>query len=187
MFYDLLYSIVKAILVCLYYIIGFGLIMYIIIGKETLYANPWITVYITFYSVIDGFDIDILEEKDSNNTLEYPRASYIIVLIMTIVLSVTLMNLLIGNSVGSIDDTQKNAVLYRSQLKTDLFIKLDPNIPISWRNKILPNHYTVKGSNVDVSTFLAIYRITFVPFLHCMLEVKMTMAKKGKQMKTRSN
>ena len=136
MFYDLLYSIVKAILVCLYYIIGFGLIMYIIIGEETLYANPWIAVYTTFYSVMSGFDIGTLEEKDSNNTLEYPTASYIIVLIMTIVLSVTLMNLLIGIAVGSIDDIHKNAVLYQAKLKIDLFIKLDPNTPISWRNKI---------------------------------------------------
>ena len=152
MFYDLLYSIVKAILVCLYYIIGFGLIMYIIIGEETLYANPWIAVYTTFYSVISGFDIGILEEKDVNNTLEYPTASYVIVLIMTIVLSVTLMNLLIGISVGSIDDIQKNAVLYQSKLKIDLFLNLDPNIPTSWKNRIVPKEYTFKGSKDDITT-----------------------------------
>ena len=154
MFYDLLYSIVKAILVCLYYIIGFGLIMYIIIGEETLYANPGRAIYTTFYSVISGFDIGILEEKDVNDTLEYPTASYVIVLIMTIVLSVTLMNLLIGISVGSIDDIQKNAVLYQSKLKIDFFLNLDPNIPISWRNKIVPKKYTVKGSKVDITTFV---------------------------------
>ena len=154
MFYDLLYSIVKAILVCLYYIIGFGLIMYIIIGEETLYANPGRAIYTTFYSVISGFDIGILEEKDSNNTLQYPTASYIIVLIMSVVLSVTLMNLLIGIAVGSIDDIQKNAVLYQSKLKIDLFLKLDPNIPTSWKNKIVPIEYTVKGSKADITTFV---------------------------------
>ena len=155
MFYDLLYSIVKAILVCLYYIIGFGLIMYIIIGEETLYANPWIAVYTTFYSVINGFDIGILEEKDSNNTLEYPTASYIIVLIMTIVLSVTLMNLLIGIAVGSIDDIQKNAVLYQSKLKINFFLNLDPNIPTSWKNRLVPKEYKVKGSETNTTTFIS--------------------------------
>ena len=154
MFYDLLYSIVKAILVCLYYIIGFGLIMYIIIGEETLYANPWIAVYTTFYSVIDGFDIGILDEKDTNNSLEYPTASYVIVFIMTIVLSVTLMNLLIGISVGSIDDIQKNAVLYQSKLKIDFFLNLDPNIPTSWKNIIVPKDYTFKGTDTDITTFV---------------------------------
>ena len=155
MFYDLLYSIVKAILVCLYYIIGFGLIMYIIIGEETLYATPLRAVYTTFYSVISGFDIGILEEKESNNNLEYPTASYIIVLIMTVVLSVTLMNLLIGIAVGSIDDIQKNAVLYQSKLKINLFLNLDPSIPISWKNKMVPKHYTVKGSKTDITTFVS--------------------------------
>ena len=129
--------------------------MYIIIGEETLYANPWIAVYTTFYSVIGGFDIGKLEEKDSNNTLKYPTASYIIVLIMTIVLSVTLMNLLIGISVGSIDDIQKNAVLYQSKLKIDFFLRLDPNIPNSWKNKIVPTHYTVKGSKTNITTIVS--------------------------------
>lgn len=153
MFYDLLYSIVKAILVCLYYIIGFGLIMYIVIGEETLYANPVISVYTTFYSVISGFDIGKLEEKETENNLQYPIATYFIVLIMTVVLSVTLMNLLIGISVGSIDDIQKNAVLYQSKLKIDFFLNLDPNIPTSWKNKIISKNYTVRGSKTDISTF----------------------------------
>ena len=155
MFYNLLYSIVKAILVCLYYIIGFGLIMYIIIGEETLYANPWIAVYTTFYSVLGGFDISKLEEKEAADTLLYPTASHIIVLIMTIVLSVTLMNLLIGISVGSIETIQKNALLVQAKLKIELFLTIDPNIPITWKNKIVPKNYKVKGSKSDITTFFS--------------------------------
>ena len=155
MFYNLLYSIIKAILVSLYYIIGFGLIMYIIIGEETLYANPWIAIYTTFYSVLSGFDIGKLEEKEADDTLQYPNASYIIVLIMTIVLSVTLMNLLIGISVGSIDAIQKNALLYQAKLKIELFFTIDPNIPISWKDKIVPKNYTLKGTKNDITTFVS--------------------------------
>ena len=155
MFYDLLYSIAKAILVCLYYIIGFGLIMYIIIGEKTLYANPWMAVYTTFYSVISGFDVGLLADKEAEGSLQYPTASYIIVLIMTVVLSVTLLNLLIGISVGSIDTIQKNALLYQAKLKIQLFLELDPNIPISWKSKIIPTDYTVKGSKTDITTFVS--------------------------------
>ena len=155
MFYDLLYSIVKAILVCLYYIIGFGLIMYIIIGEETLYENPWIAIYTTFYSVISGFDIGTLEEKETEGTLQYTTASYVIVLIMTVVLSVTLLNLLIGISVGSIEDIQKNALLYQAKLKINFFLEIDPNIPISWKNKIVPKDYTVKSRKTDITTFIS--------------------------------
>ena len=154
MFYNLLFSILKAILVCLYYIIGFGLIMYIIIGEETLYANPWIAIYTTFYSVLGGFDIGKLEEKDADDTLQYPRASYIIVLIMTIVLSVTLMNLLIGISVGRIDAIQKNALSYQAKLKIELFLLIDPNIPIRWKNKLVPTSYTLNGTKTNITTFV---------------------------------
>ena len=155
MFYDLLYSIVKAILVCLYYIIGFGLIMYIIIGDKLLYAKLWMAIYTTFYSVIGGFDIGLLADKAADGSLQYPTASYIIVLIMTVVLSVALLNLLIGISVGSIDIIQKNALLYQAKLKIQLFLELDPNIPISWKSKIVPTYYTVKGSNTDITTFIS--------------------------------
>lgn len=155
MFYDLLYRIVKAILVCLYYIIGFGLIMYIIIGDKTLYAKPWMAVYTTFYSVIGRFDIGLLADKEADGSLQYPTASYIIVLIMTIVLSVALLNLLIGISVGSIDTIQKNALLYQAKLKIQLFLELDPNIPNSWKGKLVPTDYTVKGSRTDITTFVS--------------------------------
>ena len=155
MFYDLLYSIVRAILVCLYYIIGFGLIMYIIIGEETLYSNPWIAIYTTFFSVINGFNIRILEKKQSDGTLQYSTASYIIVLIMTVILSITLLNLLIGISVGNIDNIRKNALLYQAKLKIHLFLELDPNIPMSWKDKIIPKDHTVNGSIDDLKTVFA--------------------------------
>ena len=155
MFHYLLYNIVKAIFVCLYYIIGFGLIMYIIIGEETLYENPWMAVYTTFFTVIYKFDIRLLADKVNSGTLQYPTASYIIVLIMTVVLSVALLNLLIGISVGSIDAIQKNALLYQAKLKIHLFLELDPNIPLCWKNKITPKDYTVKGSKADITTFVS--------------------------------
>ena len=152
MFYDLLLSIVKAILVCLYYIIGFGLIMYIIIGDETLYNNPWRAIYSTFFTVLDVFDIDTLEDKETDGTLPHPVALYIIVLIMTVVLSLTLVNLLIGISVGSIEDIQKNAVLYQAKLKINFFLEIDPNLPIPSKNKIAPKHYIIEASKADITT-----------------------------------
>ena len=171
MFYDLLYSIVRAILVCLYYIIGFGLIMYIIIGEETLYSSPWIAVYTTFFSVINGFDIQILERKHSDGTLQYSTTSYIIVLIMTVILSITLLNLLIGISVGNIDNIRKNALLYQAKLKIHLFLELDPNIPISWKEKIIPKDHTVKGSIDDLkSVFAYVWNYIssfFAPHVEC--------------------
>ena len=96
-----------------------------------------------FFSVINGFNIDILERKQSDGTLQYSTASYIIVLVMTVILSITLLNLLIGISVGNIDNIRKNALLYQAKLKIHLFLELDPN------------DHTVNGSIDDLKTVFA--------------------------------
>ena len=129
MFYDLLLRIVKAILVGLYYIIGFGLIMYILIGDEVLYESPWIAVYTTFFSVINGFDVGLLAEKDADGTLQYRKTTFIVGLILTVVLTVSLLSLLIGIAVRSIVNIQKDAIAYQAKLKANLFLEIDPNIP----------------------------------------------------------
>ena len=150
MFYDLLLSIVKAILVGLYYIIGFGLVMYILIGDDPLYESPWIAIYSTFFSVIHEFDIGLLAEKDQNDSLQYKSATFIIALVLTIVLTVTLLSLLIGIAVRSIDSIQNDAIAYQAKLKVDLFLEIDPNIPQILKNKIIPKHYEVNDSTISV-------------------------------------
>ena len=150
MFYDLLLSIVKAILVGLYYIIGFGLVMYILIGDDPLYESPWIAIYSTFFSVIHEFDIGLLAEKDQDDSLQYKSATFIIALVLTIVLTVTLLSLLICIAVRSIDSIQNDAIAYQAKLKVDLFLEIDPNIPQILKNKIIPKHYEVNDSTISV-------------------------------------
>ena len=65
---------------------------------------------------------------------------------LTVVLSVTLINLLIGISVGSIGDIQKDTLLYQAKLKIRLFLELDPNIPSVLKGRIIPRSHRIKGS-----------------------------------------
>ena len=147
MFYDLLLRIVKAILVGLYYIIGFGLVMYVLIGDDPLYNSPWIAVYTTFFSVINGFDIGLLAEKDQDDTLQYKNATFVIALLLTVVLTVTLLSLLIGIAVRSIVNIQKDAIAHQARLKASLFLEIDPNIPHILKRRIIPMFYKVEESN----------------------------------------
>ena len=147
MFYDLLLRIVKAILVGLYYIIGFGLVMYVLIGDDPLYNSPWIAVYTTFFSVINGFDISLLAEKDQDDSLQYKNATFVIALLLTVVLTVTLLSLLIGIAVRSIVNIQKDAIGYQAKLKAMLFLEIDPNIPQILKQRIVPTHYKVDESS----------------------------------------
>ncbi|XP_065915155.1 transient receptor potential cation channel subfamily A member 1-like [Dysidea avara] len=152
MFYDLLIRITKALFVGLYYVIGFGLIMYILIGEEVGYNNPILSIYNTFFAAFRGFNFFLLERKETAwqegiDSFEYRKTTYIVVLVLTVVLTIALSSLLIGIAVGSIGNIEKEALLYQAKLRIRLFLELDPHIPkFLERIMIIPESYKIKGS-----------------------------------------
>ena len=151
MFYELLFKIIKVLLVGSYYIIGFGLIFYILIGEEFLYDNPIKAIYAAFHIAITRFDINIIGQKADDNTLRHPVVTYGVVLIFNIVASITLINLLIGTAVQQIGTIQENALLYQVELRTQLFLEIDPIIPTFLQSKIFPKSHKVKGCGFDAN------------------------------------
>ena len=151
MFYELLFKIVKVLLVGSYYIIGFGLILYILIGEEFLYSNPIKAVYAAFSIAITRFDINTIGRKADENTLQYPFVTYSAVLVFNVVASITLINLLIGIAVQQIGKIQECALLYQAELKTQLFLEIDPIMPKFLQSKIFPKSHKVKGCGFDAN------------------------------------
>ena len=157
MFYELLFKIVKVLLVGLYYIIGFGLILYILIGEEFFYNNPIKAIYATFSAAISRLDIGILERKENDDTLQHPLTTYVVVLVFNVVVSITLINLLIGIAVQRIGAIQESALLYQAELKTQLFLELDPIMPKFLQPKIFPTKHKIKGCDYDASRIGSIW------------------------------
>ena len=157
MFYELLFKIVKVLLVGLYYIIGFGLILYILIGEEFFYNNPIKAVYATFSAAISRLDIGILARKEIDDTLQHPLSTYVVVLVFNVVVSITLINLLIGIAVQRIGAIQESALLYQAELKTQLFLELDPIMPKFLQPKIFPTKHKIKGCDYDASRIGSIW------------------------------
>ena len=151
MFYDLLIKITKALLVGLYYVVGFGLIIYILIGEEVGYNNPIISIYNTFFAAFRGFNFFLLERKETQwqkgaDTFEYRIPTYIVVLMLTVGLSIALSSLLIGIAVSSIGNIEKDALPYQAKLKIRLFLELDPHIPKFLEKTIIQTSFKFKGS-----------------------------------------
>jgi len=136
MFYELLFKIVKVLLVGLYYIIGFGII-------------PVKAVYSAFYAAISRLNTGILDE--SKNALQYPITTYITVLLFNIVLSITLINLLIGIAVRKTGAIQESALLYQAELKARLFLELDLLIPEFLQYKVFPKNHKIKGIGFNLT------------------------------------
>ena len=152
MFYDLLMRITKAIMVGLYYIIGFGLIIYILIGDETIFKSPSLAVYNTFFAAFLGGlnHFEFLEKKEKEESFMYRKSTYTIILLMTVVLTITMVNLLIGISVGHIGNIQKDALLHQAKLKILLFLELDPNIPRFLKRKAIPKSHKHTGQSITI-------------------------------------
>ena len=157
MFYELLFKIVKVLLVGSYYIIGFGLILYILIGEEFFYNTPIKAMYATFFAAIGRFDIGILQQKENNDTLQHPITTYVTILAFNVVVSITLINLLVGIAVQKIGKIQDSALLYQAELKTELFLELDIIIPEFLQHKIFPTKHKVKGCGFDTSSIGGIW------------------------------
>ena len=151
MFYELLFKILKVMLVGLYYIIGCGLILYILIGEETLYDHPIKAVCAAFFYSISRLSVDVIGTKEEEDTLQYPIATYAMILLFNIVLPMTLINLLIGIAVFKIGAIQDGALRYQAELKIRLFLELDPIIPEILQYKIYPKRHKVKGSSFEFS------------------------------------
>ena len=150
MFYELLFKIIKVFFVGSYYIIGFGLILYILIGEEFLYNNPIKAIYAAFYIAISRFDVNFIAQKADDNTLQYPFITYSVIVAFNIVVSITLINLLIGIAVQHIAVIEDDALAYQAELKTQLFLELDPIIPKFLQSKIFPKYHKVKGHGFDI-------------------------------------
>ena len=157
MFYELLFKIIKVFIVGLYYIICFGLILYILIGEEFFYNNPIKAIYATFSAAISRFEIGILSRKELNDTLQNPIATYVTIIVFNVVVSITLINLLIGIAVQQIGIIQQSALVYQAELKTQLFLELDPIIPKFLQPKIFPVKHKVKGHGFDGSSIGGIW------------------------------
>ena len=157
MFYELLFKIIKVLLVGLYYIIGFGLILYILIGEEFFFNNPTKAIYATFFHAISRLDIGILSNKEMKDTLQNPITTYVVILVFNVVVSITLINLLIGIAVQQIGIIQQNALVYQAELKTQLFLELDPIIPKFLQPKTFPVKHKIKGHGFDGSTIGGIW------------------------------
>ena len=157
MFYELLFKIVKVLFVGSYYIIGFGLILYILVGDEFFYDTPIKAIYSAFTAAISRIDIGILEEKEDNNTLQHPVITYGALLAFNVVVSITLINLLIGIAVQRIGKIQDGAILYQTELKTRLFLEIDPIIPKFLQHKIFPRKHKIKGCGFDASSIGGIW------------------------------
>ncbi|XP_053397533.1 transient receptor potential cation channel subfamily A member 1 homolog isoform X2 [Mercenaria mercenaria] len=122
MFRYILYTFFKFFLVFLLFIIAFGLGFFCLIQNQTPYSTAWNAIIRTSVMMIGEFDYnDIFHGEDD---MHY-WLTYVLFCAFLIVMTIIIMNLLVGLAVDDIKGVQDQAALKRIAMKVKLVLDIE--------------------------------------------------------------
>ncbi|XP_063779984.1 transient receptor potential cation channel subfamily A member 1 isoform X2 [Pseudophryne corroboree] len=164
MFWEILRTLVRIVVLFFFLILAFGLSFFVILYPQTTFSNPYLALMQTFTMMLgdinyqDGFLQPMLEKQ-----LEYPFLTYVHLIIFTLLIPILLMNLLIGLAVGDIAEVQRNAALKRIAMQVSLHTNLEKKLPYWFLKRVdqvssivYPNRPRIWGLAIN-SNFLTYF------------------------------
>ncbi|XP_067049297.1 transient receptor potential cation channel subfamily A member 1 homolog [Acropora muricata] len=141
MFTSILYTFMKFFIIYVLFIIAFGLAFYTLLDdKQSGFSSPGRSFVKTAVMMIGEFDFD--DAFNSNVTV--PGVTWFLFIVFVIVMTLILMNLLIGLAVDDIKGVQEQAVLERQAMLVDLAMDVEKALPRKIRRRLLPDKETVR-------------------------------------------
>nr|BCR37383.1 transient receptor potential cation channel subfamily A member 1 isoform 277V [Buergeria buergeri] len=161
MFWEILRTLVRIVVLFFFLILAFGLSFFVLLYPQTPFSNPILALMQTFTMMLgdinyqDGFLHPFL-----NNQIENPIFTFMHLIIFTLLIPILLMNLLIGLAVGDIAEVQRNAALKRIAMQVSLHTNLEKKLPYWFLKRVdevdcivYPNRPRIWGHAVN-STLL---------------------------------
>ncbi|XP_068090926.1 transient receptor potential cation channel subfamily A member 1 [Hyperolius riggenbachi] len=159
MFWEIMKTLVRIVILFFFLILAFGLSFFVLLYPQTTFSNPFLALMQTFTMMLgdtnyqDGFLHPMLE-----NQMAYPVATFMHLMVFTLLIPILLMNLLIGLAVGDIAEVQRNAALKRIAMQVNLHTNLEKKLPY-WLLKrvdqvsciVYPNRPRIWGVAVNYS------------------------------------
>ncbi|XP_069587576.1 transient receptor potential cation channel subfamily A member 1 isoform X2 [Ranitomeya imitator] len=167
MFWEILRTLVRIILIFFFLILGFGLSFYVVLSPQTAFKTPILSLMQTFTMMLgdinyhDSFLEPLLEDR-----IEYPIITFIHLIVFTLLIPILLMNLLIGLAVGDIAEVQRNAALKRIAMQVNLHTNLEKKLPF-WLLKRVDQVSTIVYPNRPRIWGMVIKSSMFSYFLSC--------------------
>ncbi|KAL8599950.1 hypothetical protein ACOMHN_050252 [Nucella lapillus] len=143
MFTDVLYTFVQFFVVFFLFIIAFALAFYMVFQQQGPFSNVPKSLIKTSVMMIGEFEFDSIFNSDTEEVL-YPAVSYILFVIFLIIMSILLMNLLVGLAVDDIKAVQEQAALKRMAMQVELALDVERVIPDFIRRKAFVKRKTIK-------------------------------------------
>nr|XP_018668223.2 transient receptor potential cation channel subfamily A member 1 homolog isoform X2 [Ciona intestinalis] len=162
MFTDILKTFTQFFLVFVFFIFGFALSFTILLGNQDLFSNWYTTLVTTTVMMIGELSYgDIFYSaagvaigSDYKNEVYTTEVSFVLFVIFLIVMTIIIMNLLVGLAVGDIIAVQEHATLERLGMQVDLTLDVEFTLPAFLRKKSCLRKQTIEINRYRKSDFV---------------------------------
>lgn len=134
MLFEVLNSVYKVTVMFSVLIVAYGLIFYLLLGDELSYTSPYMSVLKVFDMMAGGVEFNHYFVENLN--LRMPDLARFICFTFILVMSISLMNLLIGLAVGDIESVQKNAELKRLKTQIESLSEFEKKLPSKMKDRL---------------------------------------------------
>jgi len=168
MFTDVMWTFAQFLFVFIFFIFGFAFSFTILMGNQLVFTNWYeslITVTVMTIGELD-YGSKFFESDNYFQVLYSKQCSFVLFSIFLIMMTIIIMNLLVGLAVGDIIQVQEHATLERLSMQVDSSLEVEFGIPAFMRKsvslrkqKIYVNKY--KRSNFVTKMFREDGEMTF--------------------------
>ncbi|XP_053571098.1 transient receptor potential cation channel subfamily A member 1 [Bombina bombina] len=144
MFWEILRTLLRIVILFFFLLLGFGLSFFVLLYPQTTFSTPYFALMQTFTMMLgdinyqDGFLHPLIDDQ-----IAYPFLTFIHLIMFTLLIPILLMNLLIGLAVGDIAEVQRNAGLKRIAMQVSLHTSLEKKLPLWFLKRVDEVNITV--------------------------------------------
>ena len=157
MFITITRSVFQVLVIFFLFICAFALSLYILAGNLHPFSTIGLSFFTNFAHLLGEVNYDLFTEASTEGNLQFRALTFLFVVLLAILMSIVIMNLLIGLAVGDIEQIRQHALIEKRILEVKVFTRLDFLMPSRLLQKLSPEYY-IKHPNKRVSFIRYIWR-----------------------------
>ncbi|XP_015672649.1 transient receptor potential cation channel subfamily A member 1 [Protobothrops mucrosquamatus] len=162
MFWEILKTLIRIIVVFFFLMLAFGLSFHVLLGTQETYGTPYLSVMQTFSMMLG--DVNYREaflEPMLVDKLPFPFLSFFILIIFSLLIPILLMNLLIGLAVGDIAEVQKFAAMKRIAMQVNLHTNLEKKLPFWFLSRVDQESIVIYPNRSKYGGVMSVFQLCF--------------------------
>ena len=157
MFLAITRTVFQVLLICVFFIVAFGLSLYILAGNLTLFSGLGYSLFTNFGHMLGEIDYAAIVRESSRGNLPFGTLTFLFIVTLAILMAIVIVNLLIGLAVGDIENIRMNAIVEKRSIEVEVYTRLDSNLPKKVIKRFDKPSYT-KYPNATVSLVRRFWR-----------------------------